>query len=348
MSKDNFDPSTAIYTPAQVADIGLRAVRQTHEDAKAGVGIGIPIPGICDYFKPVLPGQICGIIAQTSNFKTSFMEFIETETAKTLDQAGCENKILVHISVEELIEDQAYLQLAMHSGDDAGNLAQGDVLDWNVLETAAVRIGAIPIYRIGSSMARAEDMPNLYMSNMILAIKYLKEKLLDWKVEIAGLFFDYLQAFPIDPEYKTANQEQQRRLQVRADVFRLKQAAAYFRCPVFVSIQAKQKLDGANPPLMIPGIYDGEETSAIGQRFNRMITLWMPKMTHTVGSTIEGRGYNFNVRENQLWVKIAKQQGRLPSGRAWMCEIDFATNQITLPNTQNFATRTVNLNDYTK
>jgi hypothetical protein len=32
--------------------------------------------------------------------------------------------------------------------------------------------------------------------------------------------------------------------------------------------------------------------------------------------------------ENQLWVKVLKQKPGLPSGKSWLCHIDFARNQL--------------------
>jgi hypothetical protein len=326
---DDFDPKTAVYTPAQTATYGVQAVKRSYDAAEAGVGIGVPIAEIRDYFPPVLPGQICAIIAQTSNFKSGFLHFIEHDAALLLGEKKTRDHVLIHVSVEESIEEQAFLELARESGEDAGDLARGEVQDWNKLQQMSIRIGDIPIYRIGESLARAEDMPRLYLSNMIRSIKTLVEgDILDWKPKVAGVFFDYLQAFPIDPEVRTTERHEQRRLQVRSDIYRLRQCAAYFRCPVFVAVQAKQELRGATPPIMLPGIYDGEETSAVGQRFDRIITLWMPKMTYPVGYYVERPGMSFVVEENQLWMKVAKQRGRLPSGRVWACLIDYKTNTI--------------------
>ena len=79
---------------------------------------------------------------------------------------------------------------------------------------------------------------------------------------------------------------------------------------------------------MIPGIYDGEESSAIGQRSDRIIQLWMPKMTHTIGSTINYNGMSFLVEEDLIFIKVGKQRGGLPSGKTWQCKIDFQKNII--------------------
>ena len=325
MSKD-LDPKTAIYTPQQVATYGVTAVQNARDNATRGLGINIA--DVRDYFAPVMPGQVCAIIAQTSQYKSGFLHFIEHEAAKQLTAQGRDDEILVHVSVEECVEEQAFLEFARQSNEDAGKLARGQVQDWDKLMAAAVTVGNIPIYRIGDSLARAEDMPNLYMSNMIRSIKTLVEDLLDWKPKIAGLFFDYLQAFPIDPEVKQSSADAQRRLQVRQDMYRLRQAAAYFQTPVYVAVQAKQHLDGASPPIMMPGIYDGEESSSIAQRCDRIISLWMPKQTNPVGTVIQHGAYSFTVEENLLWIKVCKQRGGLPSGKSWSCRVDFRSNTI--------------------
>lgn len=339
MSEKEYDPKEAIYTPQQVSTYGMTAIKNARDNAMRGLGISIA--EIRDYFAPVLPGQVCAIIAQTSHYKSGFLHYLEHEAANQLMAEGREDEILIHVSVEECVEEQAFLEFARYSGEEAGQLARGEVQDWNRLMEAAIKVGSVPIYRIGDSLARAEDMPNLYMSNMIRAIKTLVEDLFDWKPKVAGLFFDYLQAFPFDPEHKAAPQEGKRRLQVREDIYRLRMAAAYYKCPVFVAVQAKQHLDGASPPIMLPGIYDGEESAAIAQRCDRIITLWMPKQTHPVGTPIMHGSYNFVVEENMLWLKIAKQRGGLPSGKTWPCRIDFRTNTIA-PEVKR------NLNDYTR
>lgn len=339
--KHPYDPATAVYTPQQVVTYGLEAVKNARDNKARGLGVNIA--EIRDYFAPVMPGQVCAVVGQTSHYKSGFLHYIEHEAAKQLMSEGREDEILIHVSVEECVEEQAFLEFARDSGEDAGSLARGQVQDWDKLEASAIRVGSIPIYRIGDSLARAEDMPNLYMSNMVKAIQTLSENLLSWKPKIAGLFFDYLQAFPIDPEIRQTAHDAQRRLQVREDVYRLRKAAAYFRCPVYVAVQAKQHLDGAHPPLMLPGIYDGEETSSIAQRFDRIISLWMPKMTSPVGTQIDYKGFSFMVEENLLWIKVCKQRGGLPSGKVWQCRVDFAHNLIA-PQIM----RTVELNDYTR
>lgn len=326
MSK--FDPSTAIYTPAEVSAYGKRQIEFIRQNKHRTLKFFIP--GIDDYFAPMLPGQICSIIAQTSNYKSGFLHAWEYAAAQQLIDENREDEIIVHVSVEEGIEEQAYLLLGIETGEDANDLAQGNVQDWTKLEQAAIRIGTIPIYRIGESLARPEDFPKLYLSNMMKAIRFMRDDLLEGERQIAALFFDYLQAFPFDPEVRRfANKDAQRRLQVREDIYRLRHAAAFFNCPVVIAVQAKQVLNGSpNRAMYIPSHYDGEESSAIGQRTDRSIQLWMPKMNWPVGTMIDYKELSYKVEENLLWVKVGKQRGRLPSGRSYPCRIDFSKNHI--------------------
>lgn len=327
-----FDPKTAVYTPPEWAKFGLEAAEKMHE--KRERGLVLPIAEIRDYFAPVLPGQLCALIAQTSNYKSGFMHFWERAAARSLMDDNRVDECVIHVSVEECVEEQAYLFFARETGEDAGQIARGEVQDWSKLRNAATLVGSIPIYRIGDSIARADDLPDLYMSNMVRAIRELVEgRVTGKKIKPAAIFFDYLQAFPFDPEVRSAAPNDQRRLQVRQDIYRLRHAAAFFDCPVVVGVQAKQHLEGArSQDIQIPGIYDGEESSAIAQRADRILCLWMPKQTHTVGTRIkfddDPTGASFVVAENQLFIKVAKQRGGLPSGKTWPCGINFNKNEI--------------------
>jgi hypothetical protein len=327
MSRE-FVPASVVYTPPEVANYGLEAIRnvkgQTTRAAK------LNISELRDYFAPVLPGQVVAIVAQTSNYKSGFIHFWERMLADQLIEEGREDEAIIHISVEECVEEQAFLYFARETGEDVGKLARGEVQDWTRLEMAATKIGTIPIYRIGDSLARAEDLPSLYMSNIYRSLKCLIEgEVTGVPITPAAIFLDYLQALPFDPDVQRTNPIDQRRLQVREDYFRLRMAAQHFRCPVIVGVQAKQHLDGApGVNMRIPGLYDGEESSSIAQRADRIISLWMPKMTHVIGTTISHKNITFRVDENLIFIKVLKQRGGLPSGKAWKCRIDYIKNTI--------------------
>lgn len=324
MAKE-FDPKTAVYTPAEQSAYTVRAVQK----AKADEQRGFPVDLFGDYVPPFMPGELIIIQAQTSNYKSGFMHYLARKGAERLTEQK-RAEIIIHISVEELIETQNMLALSRETGDGAGDLTMGKVQDWSLLMQAARKIGTIPIFRIGASLARAEDMPELYLSNMYRSCHELVSgQVTGEKFIPAVIFVDYLQAFPFDPEVRREGLESQRRLQVRQDIYRCRQMAAFFDCPVVLAAQSKQNLSGNNPPMMIPGVYDIEETSSAAQRADRVFSLWLPKTSYPIGRRIEVAETNyFNVEEDMLFIKVNKQRGNLPAGKVFVCRVDYARNEV--------------------
>ena len=327
--KQEFDPKTAAYTPPEVSQYALAAIRTVKSNS--GRGIALPIDEIRDYFAPILPGQVTVIQAQTGQYKSGFIHFWEKHAAYQLMKEKRTGEAIIHVSVEECVEEQGFLMLARMTNENAGGMARGVVQDWSKLEQAAAMIGTIPIYRIGDSLARAEDMPNLYLSNMYRSImSMVSGEITGQPIKPALITFDYLQAFPIDPEIGKAEIKDRRNLQVREDFYRLRQLAGYFKCPVIVAVQAKQELEQKTQGgARMPGMYDAQDSSAIAQRADRIISLWMPKVTHGVGTFIDLPTGRLKVEEDMMFVKVSKQRGGLPSGQSWLCRVDYLKNEIT-------------------
>ena len=328
MANKDFDPRNFIFTPADASRVTLEQAKDMKENRYRAMPLGLS-GAVNQYFRPALPGQITSIIGQSHMNKSGTMAAIIRGQAEYLQMAGRGDEVIVWVSVEDAIEEAMYSELARMTGEDAGAIASGDIQDWDRLEAEAQKIAEIPIYRIGDSLVQPDMEGELYLSNMIRCIKFLKDDLLANPVKIAALHFDYLQAFPVDPEVKSgAQMHEARRLQVREDIYRLRKAAKYFDCPVFVNVQAKQTLSNDNRDFYMPGIYDGEESAAIGQRSDRIITLWMPKVSHGIGKKMKVDQTEYTAFENLLWIKVAKQRGRLPSGQAWPYLIDYATGDL--------------------
>jgi len=326
-----FIPEKAVYTPQQVGFYGIESIKKMRADLAANRAILFPIAGMSDYVMPVLPGQTVALIAQTSNYKSGLFDFLENQLATQLVNQGRVDECIVHISVEETIEEISYRVLGHLTGEDAGELSIGKVRDWDRLISAGTNIGGIPIFRIGDSLMNPEQISNLSLSNIYRALQALQGgAVLGHPIQIAAIFVDYLQALPLDPEVKASGDiEGRRRLQVRNDTYRLRDMAVYFNCPVYVAVQAKQILFcGPSAKIQLPGMYDGEESSAIAQRFDRIITQWMPKTTLTLGDLVEFGRLKFTVTENLLLVKVAKQRGSRRAGAVYPCLIDYTTGDV--------------------
>lgn len=316
-----------IYSPIETATLGKRLAQKAAEHKEFGIELDIrgTNPSVKEYFAPLLPWEICAVQAQTSNGKTLFTNFWERQIAEQLKRQG-RDEIIIHVSLEESIEAMAFNDYGRILKQKPADFARGSFTDWARMDWAATEISGIPVWRIGDSAERDPEAPELYLSNIYRSIQELVSgRITGDKWKPAVVILDYLQALPIDPEVKTAQKQDQRRLQVAQDVFRLREMTTHLKCPIIVPLQAKQELAGENPPYKIPGVYDGMETSAIATRFDRIMSLWMPKTSYLIDSTVSNKDktVSLTVRENQAFLKVNKQRGGLPAGRVWELKVDY-------------------------
>lgn len=333
MTSQRRDVRKAVYTPQEVSTLGLSEIRRAEMNRSRVVPLHVPI--IDDYFYALRPGEICAVQAQTHNFKSGFISAWEAFLAEELVRAGREDEIIIHVDFETVIEQQAAGLYTRYTGLPVASIMRGDFVDWGLLLAKEPQVASTPIFRIGVSLGREGfDFEDMYLANVFSAIDYIvgdNNAVLGRPLTVAAIFLDYLQAFPFDPTVARAPIEMQRRLQVREDVYRCRSAAKRYNCPIVVGLQAKQHLEGIpHKNLLIPGIYDGKETSDIGERFDRIISLWLPKTTHAVGEFLEYPEGSFLVTESIAWVRVNKQRGGMPSGRYWMVDIDYTTGNMTV------------------
>lgn len=323
MGKTDF--SKYVYTPLEVANAGYNAAIA----AKNADGSGFNFPhiegeDIGEYFARLLPFEVCAVQAQTHNGKTTLVDWWEHTICKQFKTEERKD-VLVHVSLEESLEAMSFFQHARYLKEPTDLIATGKI-DPERMKWSVTQVMGVDIYRIADSCKNEEDSPELYLSNIYRMIRDLRDgKVTGDPISIGGVFLDYLQAMPYDPETRKENEDGKRRIQVRKDVYRLREMTTHLSCPIVICVQCKQKLEGANPPMMIPGIYDGEETSTIGQRFDRILSLWMPKNNYPIGSEIRDVG---TISENGVFVKINKQRGGLRSGKCWSLKWDWIAHEL--------------------
>ena len=313
-----------IFTPHEVGMAGYKAAKRAAEYKDVGIPLRVRCSEISDYFAPLLPWEICAVQAQTHNGKTMFTNWWERDAVEYLNERGQQGDI-VHVSHEESIEAMAFTEYGRILDVLPARLARGEFADISKLEIAMKQIDACRIWRIGESADRAEAETDLTLSNVYRALNAMQTGAIAEASKIRLVTLDYLQAMPIDPEVKTTAVDAQRRLQVRNDVYRLRKMTVHLKSPIVTAVQCKQKLDGNNPPYEIPGMYDGEETASIAQRFDRIISLWMPKTSKPVGTVVtRDRTPLFTVSEEQVFAKVNKQRGGLPSGKVFELKVDYS------------------------
>jgi replicative DNA helicase len=325
-----------VFTPPEVADAGEKAMQKAEQYKDTGVPLKVGGSDLGDYFAPLLPWEICAVQAQTHNGKTMFTDWWERMTVKHMQETGMDGDI-VHVSLEESVEAMALTEYGRLLDVLPSRLARGEYKDIAKLRIAKTQIGDSRIWRIGESAERPdaelldnpEERPaDLTLSNIYRALWAMKIGAISSQTKIRLITIDYLQAIPIDPEVKKIAIDAQRRLQVREDVYRLRKMTVKLESPILVPVQAKQKLEGSNMPYMIPGMYDGEETASIAQRFDRIISLWMPKTSYPVGTQVTYNGEPvFKVEEDMVFLKVNKQRGGLPSGKTFELKVNYKTRE---------------------
>jgi hypothetical protein len=318
-NKDN------VFSPHESGMIGYKQAQRASEHAQFGIELDIKGTAIKDYFAPLLPWEICAVQGQTSNGKSFFTSWWERKIARQL-KAQNRDEIIIHCSFEESIEAMSFQDYGRILKAKSSDFARGSYTDWSKMQWAMGQIDQIPVWRIGDSVNRPKDAPELYLSNVYKAIQELVSgEITGTPLKPAVVVIDYLQALPLDPDIKQATKDNQRRLQVAQDVFRLREMTTHLGCPFIVPLQAKQTLEGNNLPYMIPGTYDGMETSAIATRFDRILSLWMPKTSYLVDSWAynKDKSVGFQVKENQCFLKVNKQRGGLPAGMVYELRVDF-------------------------
>jgi len=305
-------------------DMTTETLRQIKDRAENDYKvIPFPIKGITEYFGPLFPGHLCVVQAQTTNGKSLLIDQWGNFIAKNLIDHKA-NEVVIKVDLETWLEDHGRFEFSKRTEETVQRLNSGKIQDWEKLMDAVFDINSIGLYRIAYSERHIHETPDLSVGNCLKELEYLKDVKYKNKLTFAAIFVDYLQALEYD-----SSDDNDRRLKVRKDIYALRQWGQIFKCPIIVGVQAKQHLSGADSKNMyIPGIYDGEETSSIAQRADRIISLWMPKVLHDVGHVISYRGDTYRVTEDMIFVKINKQRGNLPSGAKWLCRVDYATGEI--------------------
>ncbi|MCP4139579.1 MAG: hypothetical protein GY755_04710 [Chloroflexi bacterium] len=324
-----------IKSPIELGTIGHNAAKKAAESKETGIPLPLDFENkngklLSEYFAPLLPWEICAIQAQTSNGKTMFKDWWIDRTVEHFEKQKLD-KIIIDVHLEETLEQVAFSKFSKMSGTKTAEFARGDYKDFDGLKMMASKVGEIPVWHIGVSAEDADDAPDLTLSNIFRAIMALKNGELtgsEWNIGLVSV--DYLQVLPFDNEVTRQKMENQRRLQVARDVNILRAMTTKIESPILAPLQAKQDLRGVVEPYHIPQMYDGQETSTIAQRFDRILSLWMPSSTHPnlLGSTIDGKEESVQVGPNNMFLQVTKQRGGLPKGEKWHFGWDFKKYEI--------------------
>ncbi len=287
----------AVHSPADVANYTLEVVESRLKNRQLALTTGV---GTLDRFmKPVLPGEVIVVQANTGQGKTSFMQIWARSVVKQLQAREGVNEFVCYITYETLVEEMGLYDLAALTGIDSSEAWHGHITDdqYQELVHAAMKRSAMPLWVIGRSMKRKRQY-DLPLSKVQQALHKLED---EKGLKPAIIFLDYIQTVPAEGDYKD------RRLAVIDVADRIKELAVTCGCPVVAGAQAKVDVfnkDGNK----IPGTYDAQESSRVAQDADKVISLWYPKATEGEGATVDLNGTPITVTKDLMVIAIRKQR----------------------------------------
>lgn len=286
----HFNPAAYVLTASETLE--RKKQRDEHIKQNSHLSLPFPVSGLEKALPPVQMGETCIFGAPSHHGKSLFLKHWIFQAQKQLE-ATKRRAVIGYVSHEDTGDMTAAQQLKKYNGNE---LQYEDDL----------------FVFIGRSFGmKAEDIAELYMTNIIRALEYARLHKFAEEMPFASIFYDFIQKTPPDPERRKMTNEVQRRFQVADDTNRLSMAATYFSCPVLVAAQTKLKGDlssGYSKEMPIAGDGDFEEAKEIFQYADHAYVGWLPRKTNQVGSKIESGNWSFEVTPNLYFIRSLKSR----------------------------------------
>lgn len=306
---------TSVYTPNDVAVYTMEVVDARRSSKHEALATTI---GTLDmYMRPVLPGEVIFILANTGHGKTSLAQFWARQVVKQLERRDKLDEMVVFVSWETLVEELGLYDLCGMTGVEGTAAWYGDIDDEDVqkLRIAAMKRACMPLWVQGRSIKRRRREGAMTMGVVRNSLKAIEDL---YKVRPAIVFLDYLQRIHTD------KQNLERRLQVLRNVDEIDLLAKECACPVVVTCQASR--DVLNRSFKLPDIGDGQETSRIEQDADKLLAMWYVSKTEAIGTSIEH--VDVPAAEDMVVMGIRKQR-HAASGQVFPIRFDAARNTFT-------------------
>lgn len=306
------------YTPPEVARYTLEEIARRRNNPDSGVPIGIST--VDCMMNPLRPGELVTIIGRSSHYKSGLAQWWARGLAQGVlahPEMGC----VVYGTTEMAIEELGLYDIAATAKVDAARVAHGDLDDaeWQQLEAAAMRRAALPLWLLGHSLAHRKQRIRMTIRTIQQALYWIEDNM-DFRARI--VFLDYLNQ--LQPERRQGD-EASRRVDVSDIVLSAKDLALSMGCPVVMLAQSNRMTD--NRDWKLPTMRDAMETAAIEQYSDKMLSVWMPKVTEQRGYIVEPNGDRLDVTPNLLLLGLIKQKNG-PAGGYFKLYVDPTRNFI--------------------
>jgi len=253
------------------------------------------LPGLDDYLVPHVAGLMHGIVARTSNGKSSLMVHLARHAAKKLKP----DEYVVYITYETLVEQFVTNMVSHITGIGVGNLYR-DNIDINAMESVLVDLIGTRMVIIGRSM----ETPSEGRLTLGVVDNTLRE-MENTGLKPGMLLVDYLQIMEHD------DLSLNRTAQVTDHIIRLKTMGQRYKVPTCFAVQAGRSLDDKTG-VRWPDVNSSEWSSSIEQTVDSLVGVTRPIQYMDEGTEInqsmKGGTATYTVNQNLMGINIIKQR----------------------------------------
>lgn len=287
---------THVYDPTRAVDTTIAFVED--QIANPVIGIKALIPGITDRLDPWKQGDLVGILAYTSNGKTSFVAYVINQHAHQIrsyrDHHPDYNHIIVLFSWEQPIEQMIGVDLSRVTGISVSDILYGKINPTQLKmmkESGEIR-KTLPIWLVGHSIHDKRERPLLSMAEVSAVLSWIED---ECGMVIDLVVLDYLQRI----RYVGSD-----RVEGFVKVCDDARTLAIHQ-PTLLLAQAKRECF-ERPKWNMPILSDCQWSSNFEQSCTHIHALWRPWQNKMKKITVNGVTYD-PVKENMLLHTVLKQ-----------------------------------------
>jgi len=287
---------TNVFDPTLVSTLTVKSIQAAREHPDY---LRTGIPQLDEHYVMHRPRRVNGILAYTSEGKTSIMNLIARNFIPQIDN----DEIVVYGTWEDSVEDMTLSYLANVSRIPIQSLFHGDLSmsQWEAMMKAATQRATTPLWLVGHSEQKEARRPRLTMTDIWNSLEYIVD---NRKKKVRAVFLDYLQRINTD------DQKGEMRERYMRTMDKIKDLALGFDTDVIIGSQVAR--DVKSRKWKQPQINDAQETSNFEQTCDGIISLWIPKKDEKLGDClIEKQGVDGQavfVTENLMMIQTLKQK----------------------------------------
>lgn len=281
-----------IHDPATISARTIESVQRGKETHKS---LSLGIKGLENYVM-ARPNKVNGLLADTSQGKTSVMGIIARNFSKQL----ADDEVGVFVTWEDTVEDFSMGDIANYSKIPLASLYHGDVKEYqfkSMLRAAAER-AKTPLWVIGQSETIEGVQPRMTMTDINEAVSYIAGQ----GKKIRFTFFDYLQRMG-----RTDSKERDTRMQFSGLMDAVKEYTLGFHPATFIASQVTRS-HVEKTKWRQPQTHWAMETANFEHTCDGMLSLWYVHKSKDAYKVGEPLADDLHVTEDLMLIETLKQK----------------------------------------